>query len=119
SLLAEGVWAAGVPVQGALCGAKFFGLHDRKHPANAAMHVYRAADDTWFVLLVTPDKLERVTRAIGRTDLLTDPRFSDPAKLTANRPQLTSILDEVFAAQPMAHWYEAFNSVHLTFGAVR
>jgi crotonobetainyl-CoA:carnitine CoA-transferase CaiB-like acyl-CoA transferase len=119
SLLAEGVWAAGVSVQGALCGAKFFGLHDRKHPANAAMNVYRAADDAWFVLLVTPDKLEAVVKAIGRTDLLADPRFSDPAKLMANRPQLTAILDEVFAAQPMAHWYEAFNSMHVTFGAVR
>jgi crotonobetainyl-CoA:carnitine CoA-transferase CaiB-like acyl-CoA transferase len=46
SLLAEGVWSASVSIQAALCDAKFFGLHDRKHPANAAMNVYRAADDT-------------------------------------------------------------------------
>ena len=71
------------------------------------MNVYRSADDTWFVLLVTPDKLEALAKAIGRTDLLKDPRFSDPAKLMANMPHLTAILDEVFAAQPMAHWYEA------------
>jgi crotonobetainyl-CoA:carnitine CoA-transferase CaiB-like acyl-CoA transferase len=83
------------------------------------MNVYRAADDTWFVLIVTPDKLVDVAKAIGRPDLLTDPRFSDPAKLAANRPQLTAILDEVFGAQPMAHWYEVFNGVHVTFGAVR
>jgi crotonobetainyl-CoA:carnitine CoA-transferase CaiB-like acyl-CoA transferase len=119
SLLAEGVWSASVSIQAALCGAKFYGLHDRKNPANAAMNVYRAADDTWFVLLVTPDKLMDVAKAIGRPDLLTDPRFSDPAKLAANRPQLTAILDEVFGAQPMAHWYEVFNGVHVTFGAVR
>jgi formyl-CoA transferase len=37
----------------------------------------------------------------------------------ANMPQLTAILDEVFAAQPMAHWYKVFNDVHVTFGAVR
>jgi crotonobetainyl-CoA:carnitine CoA-transferase CaiB-like acyl-CoA transferase len=119
SLLAEGVWSASVSIQAALCGAKFYGLHDRKNPANAAMNVYRAADDTWFVLIVTPDKLVDVAKAIGRADLLTDPRFSDPAKLAANRPQLTAILDEVFGAQPMAHWYEVFNGVHVTFGAVR
>src|SRR5689334_14034463 len=119
SLLAEGVWSASVSIQGALGGAKFFGLHDRKNPANAAMNVYRAADDTWFVLIVTPDKLEAVAKAIGRADLLTDPRFSDPAKLGANMPQLTTILDDVFGAQPMAHWYEVFNGVHVTFGAVR
>ncbi len=119
SLLAEGVWSASVSIQAALCEAKFYGPHDRKNPANAAMNVYRAADDTWFVLIVTADKLADVVKAIGRPDLLTDPRFSDPAKLAANRPQLTAILDEVFGAQPMAHWYEVFNAVHVTFGAVR
>ena len=81
--------------------------------------MYRAADDTWFVLIVPPDKLAAVAKAIGRTDLLTDPRFSDPAKLVANRPQLTAILDEVFGAQPMAHWHEVFSGLHITFGAVR
>ncbi len=119
SLLAEGVWSASVSIQGALAGAKFYGLHDRKNPANAALNVYRTADDTWFVLLVTPDKLAALAKAIGRPDLLTDARFSDPAKLTANMPQLTAILDEAFGAQPMAHWYEVFNGVHITFGAVR
>ena len=119
SLLAEGVWSASVSIQAALCEAKFFGLHDRKNPANAALNVYQAADGTWFVLLVTPDKLAAVAKAIGRTDLLTDPRFADPAKLTANMPQLTAILDEVFGAQPMAHWYDVFSGVHVTFGAVR
>src|SRR6266542_3283428 len=119
SLLAEGVWAASVSIQAALCDAKFYGLHDRKNPANAALNVYRSADDTWFVLIVTSDKLAAVAKAIGRPDLLTDPRFADPAKLIANMPQLTAILDEVFGAQPMAHWYEVFSGVHVTFGAVR
>ena len=119
SLLAEGVWSASVSIQAALCDAKFFGLHDRKNPANAAMNVYRAKDDTWFVLIVTPDKLVAVAKAIGRPDLLADPRFSDPAKLMANMPQLTAILDETFCAEPMAHWYNVFNGVHVTFGAVR
>src|SRR6266699_3933302 len=119
SLLAEGVWAASVSIQAALCDAKFYGLHDRKNPANAALNVYRAADDTWFVLVVTSDKLAAVAKAIGRPDLLTDPRFSDPAKLMANMPQLTAILDEVFGAKPMAYWYEVLSGVHVTFGAVR
>ena len=119
SLLAQGVWSASVSIQAALCEAKFFGLHDRKHPANAALNVYRSADDTWFVLIVTPDKVAAVANAVGRTDLLSDPRFSEPAKLMQNMPQLTAILDELFRSQPMAHWYEVFNGVHVTFGAVR
>jgi formyl-CoA transferase len=119
SLLAEGVWSASVSIQAALCEAKFSGLHDRKHPANAFMNVYRAADGVWFVLIVTPDKFEAVAKAINRTNLMTDPRFSDPAKLAANMPQLEAILDDVFCAEPMAHWHEVFRSIHVTFGAVR
>ena len=119
SLLAEGIWSASVSIQAALCEATFFAPHERTNPANAALNVYQASDGTWFVLIVTPDKLAPVAKAIGRADLLTDQRFSDPAKLTANMPQLSAILDDVFGAQPMSHWYEVFNSVHVTFGAVR
>jgi len=43
-----------VSIQAALCEAKFFGLHDRKNPANAAMNVYRAKDDTCSFLIARP-----------------------------------------------------------------
>src|SRR6202521_2224395 len=119
SLLAAGVWSASVFIQAALCGARFYGLHDRAHPANAAFNVYRSSDGTWFVLVATPDKVPAVLKALGREDILTDPRFSNPAKLEQNRPQLTAMLDEIFGSQPMSHWYEVFNGVHVPFGAVR
>jgi formyl-CoA transferase len=83
------------------------------------LNTYRASDGTWFLLVVTPDKIPAVLKAMGREDLLTDPRFSDPKKLAENRPQLTAILDEVFGSKPMRHWNEIFSSVHVTFGAVR
>src|ERR1700688_3099846 len=119
SLLAAGVWSASVFIQAALCGANFYGLHDRTHPANAAFNVYRSSDGTWFVLVATPDKIPAVLKAMNREDILTDPRFSDPAKLAQNRPQLTAMLDKIFGSQPMSHWYEVFNGVHVPFGAVR
>jgi crotonobetainyl-CoA:carnitine CoA-transferase CaiB-like acyl-CoA transferase len=119
SLLAEGVWSASVSIQAALCEAKFFAPHDRKNPANAALNVYKSVDGIWFLLIVTPDKLASVAKAIGRPDLLTDPRFSDPAKLVENMSALAEILDDVFGSQPMAHWREVFDGIHVTFGVVR
>ena len=117
SLLAEGVWSASVSIQAALCEAKFFAARDRE-THNAAMNVYRASDGTWFVLLVTPDKLAPVAKAIGRADLLTDPRFSDPQSCWRTcRSSLPSSTRSW--RQPMAHWYEVFNGVHVTFGPVR
>src|SRR6201982_1306458 len=119
SLLAAGVWSAGVFIQAALSGANFYGLHDRTHPANAALNTSPLSDGTWFVVVATPDKIPAVLKAMGREDILADPRFSDPAKLAQNRPQLTAMLDEIFGSQPMSHWYEVFNGVHVPFGAVR
>jgi crotonobetainyl-CoA:carnitine CoA-transferase CaiB-like acyl-CoA transferase len=118
SLLAQGVWAAGVSIQGALAGAKFYGLHDRKSPPNPVMNVYRSADNEWFLLLVTPDKLTALASAIGQPEILNDARFNEPAKIMANSAQLTAIMDETFAAQPMAHWREVFEQAHITYGAV-
>jgi crotonobetainyl-CoA:carnitine CoA-transferase CaiB-like acyl-CoA transferase len=119
SLLAEGVWAAGVMNAAALCDAKFFPLHDQKAPPNAAMNVYRTSDDNWFLLVVTPDKLAALAEGIGRADLLADARFSDAAKLAANMAQLTAVLNEVFGAQPMAHWHDVLERAHITFGVVK
>jgi formyl-CoA transferase len=119
SLLAEGVWSASVAIQAALAGAKFPPMHDRAHPANAAMNVYRASDGIWFVLLITPDKFVAVVKAIGRTDLLTDPRFSSPKQILANMTPLAAIFDGVFSAQPMAHWHSVFGGLNVTFGEVR
>src|SRR5436189_3826987 len=119
SLLAEGVWSASVAIQAALAGAKFSPQHDRKNPANAAMNVYKTSDNIWFLLLVTPDKISSLATAIGRADLLKDPRFADPAKLAANMSQLTGILDETFSAQPIAHWRQVLDKVHITYGLVR
>jgi crotonobetainyl-CoA:carnitine CoA-transferase CaiB-like acyl-CoA transferase len=119
SLLAEGVWACAVSIQAALCEAKFFPLHDRKNPPNAIFNVYRASDDDWFLIVLTPDRWPALANGIGRADLLTDERFSDPAKRAANSKQLAAILDDVFGSQPMAHWREILDHGHITFGVVR
>ena len=119
SLLAAGVWSAGVAIQAALAGAKFSPQHDRKKPANGAMNVYKSSDDVWFVLVTTPDKIPALATGIGRADLLKDPRFADPAKLAANMPQLTAIVDETFSSQPMAHWREVLDKAHIPYGLVR
>jgi len=119
SLLAEGIWSCGVSIQAALCDARFFPLHDRSNPPNATFNVYRTSDDSWFLIVVTPDKWPALATGIGRQDLLSDARFADAAKQATNAAQLTAILDEVFGSQPMAHWREIFERAQITFGVVR
>jgi formyl-CoA transferase len=119
SLLAEGVWSASVAIQAALAGARFQPMHDRMRPTSAAMNIYRSADGVWFILIVSAEQLAAMVKAIGRPELLSDPRFADPAKLHANMPTLTAIFDEIFASRPMAHWDQVLSGVHVTFGEIR
>ena len=118
SLLAAGVWASAVFIQAALCSAAFFPLHDRLKPPNATLNVYRASDDTWFLIAVTPEHWSALANGIGRPDLLADERFADPAKQTAHSSDLSAILSEVFATKPMSHWQGVFDLAHLTYGVV-
>ena len=72
---------------------KVLGRMTRKHPANAALSLYRASDGTWFVLIVTPDKLA-AGKATGWMAISLDgSAFLDLAKLMQNMPQLAAILD--------------------------
>jgi crotonobetainyl-CoA:carnitine CoA-transferase CaiB-like acyl-CoA transferase len=118
SLLAEGIWAAGVHIAGALAGATFYPLHDRKSPSNAILNPYKTSEGSWFMLVVPPDKFQALATAIGQPGLTADPRFSDPEKQATNAAQLRAILDDVFAKQPMQHWREVFDKAHITYGAI-
>src|SRR5712692_4818440 len=119
SLIASGVWSAGIAVQGALSDATFYPLHDRKSPPNATFNVYRSSDDHWFVIVTVPDRWPALATGIGRPDLLSDERFSDPGKQAANAAALAAILDEVFGSQPMEHWRGVFDEAHIPFGVVQ
>ncbi len=119
SLIAEGAWAAAAWIQGALCGAKFFPLHDRKNPPNALLNPYQAADGEWFLLVVQDKDWPAFANAVGRPELLLDARFSDGAKRAANSGALTEMIASTFLAEPLAHWREALDRAHLTYGIVQ
>src|SRR5882672_9133405 len=119
SLLAAGVWAGAVSIQAALVDATFFPLHDRLKPPNATFNVYRSSDDNWFLLVVTPDHWPALANGIGRPDLLTDARFSNPAKQAANAAALAEILDSLFKSQPLTHWRDVFGQAQIPFGVVQ
>jgi crotonobetainyl-CoA:carnitine CoA-transferase CaiB-like acyl-CoA transferase len=119
SLIAQGAWSCSMSVSAALCGAKFYPLHDRKNPPNALFNVYQSADNQWFLIILQPKDWQALATGIGRPDLIADPRFADEAKLAANASQLAPILDEVFESQPWAHWREVFDHARITYGLVR
>lgn len=119
SLIANGIWAAAAWVEGGLNGGRFFPQHDRRNPPNALLNPYQTSDGRW-ILLVAAQKKDwpGFAAAIGRPDLVQDPRFADD-KRTENAAALVDILDPLFAGQPLAHWKAVLTAGRVIFGVVQ
>ena len=61
---------------------------------------------------------ERLCRAIGRAELITDPRFEANAGRMANRPALEATLSETLKTQPMAHWLSVLEAAGVPCGPI-
>ena len=61
---------------------------------------------------------ERLCRAIGRAELISDPRFEVNAGRMANRPALESTLGETLKTQPMAHWLSILEAAGVPCGPI-
>jgi crotonobetainyl-CoA:carnitine CoA-transferase CaiB-like acyl-CoA transferase len=120
SLIAEGAWAAAAWIEGGLHGAKFFSQHNRKTPPNALLNPYRTSDDRWLLLVAAQEKdWPGFVKAINRPELLEDARFRDAKSRIHDAEALVSILDPLFASQPIAHWKSVLDAGRVIFGVVQ
>jgi crotonobetainyl-CoA:carnitine CoA-transferase CaiB-like acyl-CoA transferase len=111
SLLATAMWQ----ISPMIIASKLFGFSkipqgDRTRMPNPGVGTYRTADDRYIALiLLQSDKhWDDFAARLGAPDLVEDPRFADSAARAQNGPECIARLDELFGAEPLAHWKEAF-----------
>ncbi|HLW58427.1 MAG TPA: CoA transferase [bacterium] len=69
-------------------------------PDAAPRNLYRAGDGTWIALSATSQRVfQRLAAAIGRADLVDDPKFRDNAARVAHRVELDTIIGAWMAAR--------------------
>ncbi len=69
-------------------------------PDAAPRNLYRAGDGTWVAISATSQRVfERLAAAIGRADLVEDPRFRDNAARIQHREALDALLGEWIGAR--------------------
>ncbi len=77
------------------------------HAHIAPYQGFRAGDGRFFIVAVGTEKLwQEFCRAIGREDLINDPRFRTNPDRVRNREELERELEKTFLTAPMNHWVE-------------
>jgi crotonobetainyl-CoA:carnitine CoA-transferase CaiB-like acyl-CoA transferase len=82
--------------------------HDRRAARNPLWNHYRTQDDRWvFLVMIESDRYwPAVLRSLGLEALADDPRFQNAVARYHNNAELIRLLDERFAAEPLAVWTE-------------
>jgi len=81
------------------------------HYSVAPVQTFPTSDGWLFIMCMTDKFWAELVNAIGRTELLSDPRFLTQASRQANRDALTDIIDGELSRQPNAHWLAKLNGV--------
>jgi formyl-CoA transferase len=89
------------------------------HPTISPYEAFEASDG-WFNLGVANDRFwSSFCTALGRTDLLDDPRFARAADRAAARAELTRLLRPIFLERPRAYWTGLFADAGIPCGAIK
>jgi crotonobetainyl-CoA:carnitine CoA-transferase CaiB-like acyl-CoA transferase len=85
----------------------------------ALRDVYPTSDGKYVALSTgTQGMAERLLRAVGRADLVDDPRYRTNADRLANREEIEAIVKEFIAAQTQAEALAFFEAAEVTVGQV-
>jgi crotonobetainyl-CoA:carnitine CoA-transferase CaiB-like acyl-CoA transferase len=78
----------------------------RLKPFNPLVNTYPTADDRWVALnMMQQDRFwAGLCVAIGRPDLVADPRFVDTTARVTNIEECVAELEKTFRSQPLDHW---------------
>ncbi|MCA0145397.1 CaiB/BaiF CoA-transferase family protein [Blastococcus sp. LR1] len=78
---------------------------------------FRCADSRWILLFMPePHWWPAFCAAVGRPEWADDDRFADRAARSANMPELTRLLDELFATRPLKEWCALFDQHGFIWG---
>jgi crotonobetainyl-CoA:carnitine CoA-transferase CaiB-like acyl-CoA transferase len=94
------------------------GVAGNHHPLSSPFGVYQAKDGPFNLCAGNEAIWRRLCEAIGRPDLLRDPRFVTNNDRVANRAALNPILTEAFHSRTAAEWVQYLNEKGVACGPI-
>jgi crotonobetainyl-CoA:carnitine CoA-transferase CaiB-like acyl-CoA transferase len=120
SLLQTGAWVLGWDLALQATRGRVHRADLRDDTRTPLMNSYRTADDRWLFLmgLEVDRHFSTVCHAVGRPELVDDPRFVDAASVRSNRRELIAYLDQAFATKTLAEWRRILDDAGVWWTAV-
>lgn len=88
------------------------------HPSIVPYQAFDASDGPFMLAVANEALWGRFVQAIERLDLGEDGRFTNNADRVANRGELVSVLESLFAARTRADWLELFEASGIPAGPI-
>jgi crotonobetainyl-CoA:carnitine CoA-transferase CaiB-like acyl-CoA transferase len=88
------------------------------HPSLVPYQSFPASDQHFILGCGNQGLWERLCPAIGRADLLEDPRFSTNTKRVENRAACVETLSEIFQTKTVAEWVEVISDAGVPCGPI-
>jgi crotonobetainyl-CoA:carnitine CoA-transferase CaiB-like acyl-CoA transferase len=120
SLLANGLWSNGIPIQAKFCGATFTPRVPREQAPNALTNLYKCRDGKWLTLSLLEEERQWpvLVRAVEEPSLEQDPRFATKSARHEHARELVVIFDHIFLARDFSEWRRKLDAAALVFGFV-
>jgi crotonobetainyl-CoA:carnitine CoA-transferase CaiB-like acyl-CoA transferase len=120
SLMATGAWSNSCQIQAALVGAEFPTRRTRFTVLNPLVNQYQTRDGQRFIFccLDATHDWGRICRAIGRTELINDPRYTTYQSRSQHNQETVAILDEAIGSKTMAEWEVLFHEQGIVWGLI-
>lgn len=77
-----------------------------RHPTGSPSQPFAAGQGVLSIMATSPGEFERLTKALGRSELAVDPRFSDNDSRLENRNALEAEIERLLASDSAANWFE-------------
>lgn len=106
SLLGLGMWNVSFDVLLSRVLGMKMPTGDRTLNPNPLVNVYKTADERFLILVMlqSDPHWPELCEAIGRPELIDDPRFKDAMARAENKQECIGELDTTFGSQPLEHW---------------
>jgi crotonobetainyl-CoA:carnitine CoA-transferase CaiB-like acyl-CoA transferase len=95
------------------------GRHGNRTPLSSPRNIYQTADGGYLALAAsTPGMVERLFAAIGKAELIRDPRFETNAKRVENVEELDAIIGAFISQKTLDENLEFFERAEVTVGPI-